>query len=141
MFRHLMKLYTEARYETIQLAVQRLPLTNRVQILAQLFCVCPNTIRSAIAWQPGSPCGNPDALGLLQDHHIPYVETHTLANRSMTNYELAQELVAFFPDLGRCNEPTVGRCRDALGLHFCPMRSGCLIDINSLFRIVRIQNR
>jgi hypothetical protein len=27
--------------------------------------------------------------------------------------------------LGRCSKQTVGRCREALGLHFRPMRSGC----------------
>jgi hypothetical protein len=107
-----MNLYTEARYETIQLAAQRPPLTNRVQILAQLFGVCPNTIRSALAGQPFSPCGNPGAPRLSQGHHILYVEVRTLANRNMTNHELAQELVAFFPDLGRCSEQTVGRCRE-----------------------------
>jgi hypothetical protein len=91
-----MKPHTEARYETIQLVAQQLPLTNRVQILAQLFDVCPNTIRSALAWHPGSPCGNPGAPRLLPDRHILYVEARTLANRSMTNHELAQGLVAFF---------------------------------------------
>jgi hypothetical protein len=112
MFRHLVKLHSEARYETIQLAAQRLPLTNRVQILAQLFGICPNTIRSALACQPCSPCGIPGAPRLLQDHQILYVEARTLVNRSMTNHELEQELVAFFLDLGRCSEQTIGRCRE-----------------------------
>jgi hypothetical protein len=95
MFRHLIKLHTEARYETIQLAVQRLLLTNRVQIIAQLFGVCPNTIASSFAWQPYSSCGNPGAPRLLQDHHTLYVEARSSANRSITNHELVQELVAF----------------------------------------------
>jgi hypothetical protein len=118
MFQHLMKLHTEALYKTIQLAAQRLPLTNRVQILAQLFGVCPNTIRSALAWQPCFPCGNPGAPWRLQGHHILYVEARTLANRSMTNHELAQEFVAFFPYLGRCSEQTVGRRREEMVIPF-----------------------
>jgi hypothetical protein len=103
-----MKLHTEARYEPIQLAAQRPPLTGRVQILAQLFGAGPNAIRSALGWQPGSPCGNPGAPRLLPDHHILYLEVHTLANWGMTNHELGRELVAFFFELGRCNEQTVG---------------------------------
>jgi hypothetical protein len=90
-----MKLHTKARYDTIQLAVQRLPLTNRVQILAQLFGACANAIRPAVAWQPGSLCGNPGAPRPLPDHYIFYVEARTMANRSMTNDELGREMVAF----------------------------------------------
>jgi hypothetical protein len=82
-----------------------------------LFDICPNTIQSAPAWQPGSPCGNPGAPRLLQDQHILYAEARTLANRSMTNHELAQE-VAFFPDLRRCSERTVGWCREGTVIPF-----------------------
>jgi hypothetical protein len=111
MFQHLIKLHTVAQFEIVQLAAQRLPLTNRVQVLAQLFRVCPNTIRTTLTWQPCSPCGNPGTPQLLPDHYLLYVEARTLAYRSKTNHELGRELVAFFPDLGKCSEQTVGRYR------------------------------
>jgi hypothetical protein len=133
MFRHLMKLHTKGWYETIQLAAQRLPLADRVQILTQLFGACPNAIPSALAWQPGSPCGNPGAPRRLPDHRILYIEARTLANRSMTNHELGRELVALIWD-----DAAKKRLADAE--RKWPYHSTCLIDVNSLFRIVRIQN-
>jgi hypothetical protein len=55
---------------------------------------------------------------LLPDHHILSVEARTLANRGMANHELGRELVAFFPDLGRCSEQTVGRDRGGTVISF-----------------------
>jgi hypothetical protein len=53
----------------------------------------------------------------------------------MANHELRRELVAFFPDLGRCSDKRLADAEGKRSYH-----SICLIDVSSLLRIVRIQN-
>jgi hypothetical protein len=133
------QLSAQARYEAIHsvsVRMQGLP-GSHIMNLASCFGTSENTIRTALAWRPDlPPPGRPGAPQLLQDHHKIYIEARTLCNRTQTNRDLAQELVAFFPDLPKCSEQTVARCRHELGLKFCPRRSSCEMTESSRQRRV-----
>jgi hypothetical protein len=120
------KVPVQPRYQAIQQVSQRMQefLRSHIVNLASFFGTCENTIRSSPAWQPDSAAlGKPGARKLLQDHREIYMEARFLSNQAMANLELAQELVACFPDLLRCSEETACHSRHELGRHFRPIRS------------------
>jgi hypothetical protein len=93
--------------------------------VASVVGASENTIRTALAWQPGNPMPQIGAPRLLQEHHKIYIKARTISNQTMMNADLAQERAAFFPDLQKGSEQTVRRCRHPLGLLFRPPRSAC----------------
>lgn len=128
--KELLRLTTEARYTIIARTQQ----WTQVDVpgLCGAFGLCSNTIKSAIAWNE-----NPYALGnrgrprILQEHHMQYIEMRTVSDPFITNARLADEMVAFYPDLTHLSATTIERARRNLALHYLPMCRNCAVTEQS----------
>ena len=58
---------------------------------------------------------------ILQIRHIEDIEMKTASSPFITNAHLADETVAFYPDLDHLNAPTVDRAWNSIGVHYLPM--------------------
>jgi hypothetical protein len=81
--------------------------------------ICENTARTALAWYQ-----NPTSLGhagrpkLLTHRHYQYIAERTIAERRLTNQQLAAEIPFVFPELRRVSHQTIARCRHELDFQY-----------------------
>ena len=117
------------RYELIQLMnINHVDITSIQNIMG----CSRNTVYNAIHYT-----GRNDELPfhgrptILKPHHLNYIETRTLGNRTLSNHRLSKEIIRDFDDLSKCSPQTICRARHALGIHFLPMKTNCAVTPSS----------